>query len=115
MTPVELSQHVQDPFRESSEWRLASELAAQLHRHLNTDAALRRIEEVNRPGRSSAAVQETFLEFARDLGFESERKGLFAADELALRPDYYLKLNTSGVILEVERGKTTINNMDGVS
>ena len=67
---------------------------------------------MNRPGKSSAEVQDTFLEFARDLGFESEKKGLFASDELALRPDYYLKLDTTGVILEVERGKTTINNMD---
>ncbi len=87
MIPVELSKHVQLPYSESPEWRRVSEVADQLHRHLNTDAALRRIEEANRPGRSSAAVQDTFLEFARELGFESEKKGLFVTDELALRPD----------------------------
>jgi len=37
---------------------------------------------------------------------------LFAENELGLRPDYYLRLDDDGVILEVERGKTTINNMD---
>jgi hypothetical protein len=30
----------------------------------------------------------------------------------ALRPDYFLPIGDSGVILEVERGKTTTNNMD---
>jgi len=29
-----------------------------------------------------------------------------------LRPDYFLKLDDTGILLEVERGKTTINNMD---
>ena len=48
-----------------------------LHQHLNTPGALQRIESVNRPGKSSAEVQDTFLEFARNLGFESEKKGLF--------------------------------------
>jgi hypothetical protein len=30
----------------------------------------------------------------------------------ALRPDYFLPLGDTGVLIEVERGKTTINNMD---
>ena len=94
--------------RESSEWQQVSDVANRLHDHLNTESALRRVDAVNRPGRSSAAVQDTFLEFAQ-LDFESEKKGLFSEDDLALRPDYYLKLDTGGIILEVERGKTTIN------
>ena len=57
-------------------------------------------------------MQDTFLRFAEQLGFESEKKGLFAQAELALRPDYYMELPGSGILLEVERGKTTINNMD---
>ena len=32
--------------------------------------------------------------------------------ENKLRPDYYRPLETSGILLEVERGKTTTNNMD---
>jgi hypothetical protein len=63
-------------------------------------------------GESSAVVQATFGEFVRDVGFESEKVGLFGAAEFALRPDYLLKLNDTGILLEVERGKTTINNMD---
>jgi hypothetical protein len=30
----------------------------------------------------------------------------------ALRPDYFKPVGKTGIILEVERGKTTINNMD---
>ena len=30
------------------------------------------------------------------------------------RPDYFLPLGETGIILEVERGKTTTNNMDQV-
>lgn len=89
-----------------------SKIADELHDHLNTEEALHRIHAANQPGHSSGAVQDTFLEFARGLGFESEKKGLFAREDLALRPDYFLQLDDTGIILEVERGKTTINNMD---
>lgn len=112
MISVELSKHVQEGFKDSTEWGKVSKVADNLHSHLNTPEALKRIEAVNQPGKSSAEVQDTFLEFAKELGFESEKKGLFASEALVLRPDYYLKLGESGIILEVERGKTTINNMD---
>ena len=41
-----------------------------------------------------------------------EKKGLFKNYNSQLRPDYYKKLKKSGIILEVERGKTLKNNMD---
>jgi len=67
----------------------------------------------NLPGTSSAVVQGTFEPFAAELGFTSEAKGLFAEYEnKALRPDYFLRLETNGILMEVERGKTTTNNMD---
>ncbi len=41
------------------------------------------------------------------------RAGLRADDSIVgLRPDYYRPLGDTGIILEVERGKTTTNNMD---
>ncbi|WP_101525313.1 hypothetical protein [Nocardioides houyundeii] len=64
------------------------------------------------PGISSAEVQATFLPYALELGFTSEAKGLFLEYENKLRPDYYRAVGKSGVLLEVERGKTTTNNMD---
>jgi hypothetical protein len=51
-------------------------------------------------------VQPTFGDFVRELGFESEKVGLFGADEFALRPDYFIRLGQTGILLEVERGKT---------
>lgn len=53
------------------------------------------------------------MEFAESVGFRNECEGLFENyPSSALRPDYYLPLTESGILLEVERGKTTINNMD---
>ena len=45
--------------------------------------------------------------------FSDESRGLFENYSTKLmRPDYYRPVGKTGVILEVERGKTTINNMD---
>lgn len=109
---VGLQKFVQEQFLASDEWREVSTLADRLRDHLSTPEAFARIVDANQPGRSSGVVQATFGDFARDLGFENEKTGLFAAEELALRPDYFRRVGSSGVLLEVERGKTTINNMD---
>jgi hypothetical protein len=94
-------------FREA-EW-----LATRLLKHLNNKEVLVRIEAANQPGRSSSEVQMTFEAFATKLGFQSERTGLFAGDQyMALRPDYHCALGRTGILLEVERGKTVINNND---
>src|SRR5690606_36829857 len=80
--------------------------------HLEEAMVVEAILEANQPGRSSAAVQAVFLEQARELGFKDESTGLFKEYASALRPGYYMPLDGTGIILEVERGKTTINNMD---
>jgi hypothetical protein len=109
---IRLNKYVQEPLAAGDEWRNVSRLADDLLGHLSTENALARIETANQPGRSSAEVQATFGDFVRELGFESERVGLFESDEFALRPDYFIRLGQTGILLEVERGKTTINNMD---
>jgi hypothetical protein len=71
------------------------------------------IANVHQIGASSARVQAIILPGAESLGFTNEKKGLFRNYAVpALRPDYYAKVGDSGVLLEVERGKTTTNNMD---
>ena len=80
--------------------------------HLRDDVVVAEMLAANQPGRSSADVQSVFLRQARELGFRDESKGLFKEYASALRPDYFLPLAETGIILEVERGKTTINNMD---
>lgn len=81
--------------------------------HLNGPDAQAAIAAANVPGASSSLVQDTFLPYATELGFRSEARGLFVDYATKfLRPDYYLPLGRTGILLEVERGKTTINNMD---
>lgn len=83
-----------------------------LYEHLASPGTTALILEANQPGQSSAAVQNAFLDHAQQLGFKDESKGLFSDYLSALRPDYFLPLDDTGILLEVERGKTTINNMD---
>jgi hypothetical protein len=110
--PVELTPFVRQDLSDSVEVTEVRRIAAALLEHLQSPDADAKILQANQPGVASQRVQEVFLHFARELGFIDEHVGLFAGYESAVRPDYYLRLGESGILLEVERGKTTINNMD---
>jgi hypothetical protein len=70
------------------------------------------IQKVHKVGATSHAVQGTILHEMEDLGFSSERKGLFSNFKVSgIRPDYYSSIG-GGILFEVERGKTIANNMD---
>jgi hypothetical protein len=113
VAPVELRSFHLAEVASSSELAEVESIARQLLAHLNSPEALGSISMANRPGASSQEIQAVFREFAYTLGFADESRGLFDAYETsALRPDYFLRLNDTGILLEVERGKTTINNMD---
>lgn len=99
-------------YLDTSEWRMVRDIADLISLHLDDTEVAGRLAGANLPGLSSAGVQEVFLAHARELGFRNESKGLFLQYQSALRPDYYLQLGETGIILEVERGKSTINNMD---
>lgn len=104
---------MQETFEGSSEVERVDEVANSLLDHLNSPEAQGLILAANLPGQSSALIQATFLPAATELGFSSETKGLFAGYESsALGPDYYLPVGDTGILMEVERGKTTTNNMD---
>jgi hypothetical protein len=110
---IEVTYFVQEQCKGTAEYSEVVEVAEALRHHLSTQTAQNLIAEANVPGASSALVQHTFLEFARRIGFVDESKGLFGGYQTsALRPDYFLRLGETGILLEVERGKTTINNMD---
>ena len=95
------------------EYLIANRTADRLLTHLNSAEVLEKIRLANAPNASSALIQAVFEEFAGELGFKSECEGLFENyQNKALRPDYFMQLKKSGILLEVERGKTTINNMD---
>jgi hypothetical protein len=109
---VERVDFVQEHYRSTNEYQRVVGIADELLVHLQEELVVAAILEANQPGRSSAAVQSVFLEQARELGFRDESKQLFREYASALRPDYFMPLDGTGIILEVERGKTTINNMD---
>lgn len=101
-----------DEWSETEVSRAVQDISDKLLAHLNSPAALELMHRANMPGISSAEVQATFMPFATELGFTSEAKGLFLEYENKLRPDYFRPVEGSGILLEVERGKTTTNNMD---
>ena len=104
--------YAQDAHAEGDEHRAVRRISDQLLEHLNGEDALGLMLRANMPGVSSSEVQATFMPFAAELGFTSEARGMFLEYENKLRPDYYRPVGDSGILLEVERGKTTTNNMD---
>ena len=82
--------------------------------YMNEDEIQSKLEETHKLHAKSSEIQEIILSKTVELGFSSEKKGLFEDYSVKqLRPDYYLGLEKdNGIILEVERGKTIANNMD---
>lgn len=110
---IELVQYVQSTWAKSSEYSKVEAILTSLLIHLNKPEVLAKIEIANQPTKSSREVQDAFIDEAHELGFRDESKGLFVNyQNKAVRPDYYLPIENTGIILEVERGKTTTNNMD---
>lgn len=72
-----------------------------------------KINETHKVNATSHKIQDIFIDKCIELGFSSEKKGLFSDYKTPqLRPDYYKVINNTGIIMEVERGKTIMNNMD---
>ena len=108
-----LRSFAQNSIRDTNVYRQVESIATDLLQHLNLPEVQALIDEANQPGMNSALVHKTFLRFARELGFRDERRGLFQSYHTkGLRPDYFRPIGDTGILLEVERGKTTINNMD---
>jgi len=99
--------------RSSETFAEVEQLARRFLAFLNSAEVQDGIAAVHQVGASSATIQQTILPGAQQLGFASEKRGLFQAYPVsALRPDYYVQVQGAGILLEVERGKTTTNNMD---
>ena len=81
-------------------------IAHKLRECLDRDEAQLELKSRHVFGASSHAIQEVILKDATALGFHSEKKGLFGGYPVAqLRPDYYMAVEDSGILLEVERGR----------
>ena len=96
-----------------SETREVRRLAGELQTALSAadiDRALRAIPAI---GGSSHEVDAAISGCLEAAGFSGQRRDLFAGYPVSgLRPDWYRPIGTSGILLEVERGKTVANNMD---
>lgn len=102
-----------DGFEETDTFFAAKEIAKLVLSGVNSSDVLTRIVTADRPGNSSHFVQRAILSVTKQLGFQSEKRGLFDNYMVsALRPDHYRRLHNTGILFEVERGKTLQNNMD---
>lgn len=95
----------------SEEFNVVESLAIEIESFVNDKDVKKLINHVNKINGRSTDVQMILENKFVDLGFESEKKRLFS--EFKLRPDFYKRISdSSGVLIEVERGKTLANNMD---
>ena len=84
-----------------------------IEEYLNQKEVNQRIQNSNVKGTDSQVIQKIIEEIAIPLGFKDEKQGLFKKyKDSGLRPDFYKKIGKNGILMEVERGKTTTNNMD---
>lgn len=89
------------------------ETSLKVRQLLSDEKVKANIADVHKFGASSHKVQSSILKEMQDLGFTSERKGLFANFKVSgIRPDYFKDITGGGILFEVERGKTIANNMD---
>jgi hypothetical protein len=112
-TMIERLDFVQDRHRTTRVWSEVVGLADRMSTSLRSSNVEAALAAANRPGASSGEVQAVLFPIADELGFRDESKGLFKGyQSSALRPDYFRPVGKTGILMEVERGKTTINNMD---
>lgn len=104
----EFSQEIKEP-----EFFMAQEIAKEIYGYICLPAVSEQLSSTHQVNAKSHQIQDIILPKCTELGMSSEKKGLFSSYATAqLRPDYYIALNATGLIMEVERGKTTTNNMD---
>ena len=88
------------------------EIAVSFSYFLDREDIYQEILKKNVKGAHSDQIKNILLKKARELGFKSEKQGLFRNYSVNYRPDYFRPLGKSGIILEVERGRTVNNNND---
>jgi hypothetical protein len=91
------------------------DLAAMLHEDMSAAGITASLAAIPEIGGTSHAVDAILTPIAARLGFQSQKKDLFSAYPIRLRPDWYRPLGkqgAGGILLEVERGRALANNMD---
>lgn len=93
---------------ECSAFHTVNEIAENLRNFLDQKSVQAQIKEASK----SHDVQIAILEKVKQLGFADERKGLFAERGIKIRPDYFCRVDETGILIEIELGKTLENNND---
>lgn len=103
-----------DAIEHRVDFRKAKDIFEELVLFMQNEDIQKKLEVTHKRYAKSGDIQNIIVDKTRLLGFTSEKKGLFKNQTVSqLRPDYFLELeNSSGIIMEVERGKTLANNMD---
>jgi hypothetical protein len=84
------------------------EIANKLQMTISQPDFQEKIDKSHKLYANSQAIQDILLPVLQDLGFKSEKRGLFSNYQVSsLRPDFYKKIGMTGIIVEVERGRTT--------
>jgi hypothetical protein len=114
MTEIQTQIIYKDEIENRLDFIRAKTIADELILFMNRKEIQTSLAETHQLYANSGQIQEIILPKAKELGFSSEKKGLFSDYPVKqLRPDYYLNLGSGkGIIMEVERGKTIHNNMD---
>lgn len=104
----EFSKELKEP-----EFFLAQKIVKEIYDYMCLPKISKELNSTHQVNAKSHEIQDIILPKCNELGMKSEKKGLFLSYATAqLRPDYYIPLNATGLIMEVERGKTITNNMD---
>ena len=94
---------VQDGFIYSEEWKEVKELSEKVYSFINNPNTKRKIDMINQPGKSSHDIQKIITSEMINLGFTSEKQGLFLKyKNSGIRPDFYKKIKNTGILFEVE-------------
>lgn len=108
---INIKYFVQKKVKNTKEWQDVKIISKKFYEFLENSQTKKEIMKRNIPGARSQNIEEVITPFAESIGFESSKEKLFERYKVKkLVPDYYLKLNKSGIIIEVERGQTTQNN-----
>jgi hypothetical protein len=109
--PIEYIELRKAEVHSNDSFKKAQEIAERFRDFLNEEGIQNKIRQKDVCGALSTEIQEIILPCAKELGFESEARGKFRDYTCKdLRPDYFH--SQAGILLEVERGKTRMNNMD---
>jgi hypothetical protein len=109
MKPL-VKSYVQEEYFDSGEWRLVKGLSDNFYEFLNLPNTIELVCEKNKPGIKSHEIQDIILVKSNELGFKSEKEGLFVNYQKKVRPDFYKQIGETGIIIEVERGQSLQNN-----